>query len=192
MAAMELRPVPRRGTRRLGRVWLLGAALVLGVVALLQILPAALGLQRYVVTTDAMGDTLPRGSLVVARTVVTGDLRVGDIITFPSPEDGQLVTRRVTGVFNDRVITGGDTSGPDPWSLSRDSATRDRMLFHVPLVGYPFIGELGQWVWLVAAVPIAAVLLAVLGDFEHRRRQADELADSSAADAQVVYQGVGQ
>lgn len=172
---MELTPVPRR-TSRLGRVPLAAAAVFVGVVVFMQMVPLALGLQRYVVTGDAMGDSVPRGALVLTRDVPGSDLRPGDVITFvpPGATTEDRVTRRVISVRDGRIHTGGDRTGADPWTLSGDTGPRARMLFHVPYVGYPFLGELGRWFWLLAAVPLAAVLLALLGDRDRKRALAKE------------------
>lgn len=167
---MELTPVPRR-TSRLGRVPLVAAGAIVVAVILMQVLPLALGLQRFVVTSDAMGDSVRRGSLILTRDVPGSQLRPGDIITFvpPGAAGSERVTRRVVNVLGNRIHTGGDRTGTDPWTLSADTEPRARMMVQVPYVGYPFVGELGRWIWLLAAVPLAAVLLALLADREHER-----------------------
>lgn len=171
---MEISPVPHRPPL-VGRLWLLVAVAVLAPVILLEMVPVALGLQRYVVTTDAMGDAVPKGSLVLTRDAASNDLRVGDVITFrpPPPGDGdRLVTRRVERISFSRIRTAGDESGTDPWTLDVDGEARARMVAHIPYVGYPFIGQTDRRAWLLlGSIPLAAVLLALATDLARRRQR---------------------
>lgn len=173
---MELTPVPTRPSL-MGRLWLLVAVALLAPLVLLVALPAAMGLQRYVVTSDALGDSVPRGSLTFAERVSGSQLSVGDVITFRAPEaaDATYVTRRVVSANSAGIRTSGDGTGVDPWTLSA-KGERSRVVAHIPYVGYPFIGGVrpATWVMLVS-LPMAAVLLAVaadLGRARQRRRHA--------------------
>ena len=177
---MELTPVPTRPSL-MGRLWLVVAVAVLAPLVLLVVLPAVLGFQRFVVTSDAVGDTVPRGSLTFAEKVSVTDLEAGDVITFRAPGssiDGQLVTRRVVSASSDGIRTRGDGTGPDPWLLPAQGE-RARVVAHVPYVGYPFIGAVRPATWIMlAAVPTVAVLLAVIADIDRarqRRRRAQAL-----------------
>jgi hypothetical protein len=162
-------------TRRslLGRLWLFVAIAVLAPLALLVLLPAALGLQRFVVTSDDLDVSVPRGSLTFAEQVPGVDLAVGDVITFrpPSAHAGApLVTHRVVSVTPQEIRT-GDRTGPDPWTLST-RGERSRVVAHVPYVGYPFLSDVRPTMWvLLASVPMVAVLMALLADLGRARER---------------------
>jgi signal peptidase I len=180
---VELTPVPSRPPLG-GRLWLLVAAAVLTPLILFALLPTALDLHRYVVTTDAMGGALPRGSLTFAQEVPRSDLHVGDVITFRPPVGAStegLVTRRVAEVSGSAIRTRADTDPAlDPWTLPVDGTTA-RVVAHVPYVGYPFIGAVDRWTWLmVAVVPLTAVGLAVAGDVQRGRRRRRTAGRASA------------
>jgi signal peptidase I len=170
---LELAPVPSRPPF-MGRLWLVVALAVLAPTFLLVALPAMLGLQRYVVSTDAMGDSLPRGSLIFAEKVSGTDLRTGDVITFRPPLAGPgtgYVTRRVASIGAAGIITTADGARVDPWQLPV-GGERARVVARVPYVGYPFVGGLRPSLWgTLASVPMLAVLLAVLADLQRSRRR---------------------
>ena len=98
--------------------------LVLAPVVLLVLLPAVLGLQRYVVTDRSMDGVPGRGSVVLAREVPAADLEVGDVITFRlrrtassdervhPPDRGHRGRRR----HHAQADTTGST---DPWARRR-------------------------------------------------------------------------
>src|SRR4051812_50224060 len=54
-------------------------------VALVVLVPALLGYQRYVITSGSMTGTYDRGSIVYDRVVPTRSLDVGDVITYAPP-----------------------------------------------------------------------------------------------------------
>ena len=120
---------------------------------LLVLLPAVLGLDRYVMTDDSMDGSLGRGSVALARDVPPSDLRVGDVVTFLPPgatQDDQRVTHRIVAIESGVATTqGDDASRPDPWSLPLTDATYARVWVSVPWIGYPFVID-GGWVLLAA------------------------------------------
>lgn len=169
---MEIAPAPPRhpmSTR--ARV-----LLVLGIfapVTLLALLPTMFGLQRYVVTSDSASAGIERGSVVFERRVPVSDLRVGDVITYPSPTSGAgdgLVTHRIAVVEGSHLQTrrGDVGEGLDPWLVPIDQATMPRVVLAVPYVGYPFIAPIGQSVWLVVLLVPGALLAYLL--LQERRR----------------------
>jgi signal peptidase len=170
---MELAPVPIRPTL-MGRLWLVVAAAVLVPMVVLVALPAVLGLQRYVVSSDAMGDSVPRGSITFAERVPALDLQPGDVITFRPPNQAAgspFVTRRVVSATAAGIRTSGDGTGADPWVLSA-RGDRSRVVFQVPYVGYPFLGGVRPALWVALAfVPLLAVLLAVVIDLDRARQR---------------------
>lgn len=149
---MELAPVPRR------RPWSWGAraaltALVVAPVLLLVLVPAAFGLERYVMTTDA-GDAAPRGSVVLARVVPLSDLEDGDVVTAPSASTG-LVSGTVSEAGGAEVaVAVGGSEGQVPLT---GRTTVARLVLAVPLVGYPFLG--GSYTPALALVALLAGLV---------------------------------
>jgi signal peptidase I len=146
---------------------LLTAAAVL--LALVVLVPALLGFQRYVITSGSMTGTYDRGSLVFDRVVPTASLQAGDVITFRPPGHAGLVTHRiktVTTVRGKRVITtkGDANRAPDAWgSISLADTNQARVAFHVPYVGYG-IAALGErWVrMLLIGLPALLIALSTL------------------------------
>ncbi len=161
---MEIAPVPHRATRGEWRRLAIGL-LVLAPVVLLVLLPAVLGLQRYVVTDRSMDGSLARGSVVLAREVPAADLQVGDVITFRPPQasSDERVTRRIVAIENGVATTQGDTSGTsDRWAVPLTSPSYPRVWLGLPYVGYPFVMD-GGWVVLAAAALAAFVLALATG-----------------------------
>lgn len=127
-------------------------------VALMVLLPAALGLQRYVIVGGSMTGTIDKGSVVYAKTVPIAQLKVGDIVTFVPPGLAEPVTHRIVAIATaqDRTLvfqTKGDfnTAG-DPWQSAFLQDSVARYSFHVPYVGY-----------LLGLLAIRAVRMVVIG-----------------------------
>ena len=158
---LEIAPVPHRATRGEWRRLALGM-LVLAPVVLLVLLPAVLGLDRFVVTDRSMDGSLSRGSVVLAREVPAADLEVGDVITF-RPQGGssdELLTRKIVAIRDGVAITRTDTgSTDDSLVVPPTSQTYARVWVGVPWIGYPFLMN-GGWV-LLAAAALAALVLAL-------------------------------
>ncbi len=105
---MELAPVPRRPRLATRGRTLLAVAVFLPI-TLFALVPAALGLQRYVVADD-VGRGIHRGSLVIERRVPSSDLRVDDVITFRPATDRPLITRRILSIELPMTTTSRPTS----------------------------------------------------------------------------------
>lgn len=161
---MEIAPVPHRATRG-ERRWLALGLLVMAPVVLLVLLPAVLGLDRYVVTDSSMDGSLGRGSVVLAREVPPTDLRVGDVISFrpPGQSSDHRVTRRIVSIHDGGVTTRGDAIGhTDPWTLPLTERPYARIWVSVPWIGYPFtLG--GGWLLLLLGAAAAVGLAGVAG-----------------------------
>lgn len=171
---MEIAPVPRRPPlSATGRVLVLLAILL--PVTLLTLVPVMLGMDRYVVTSDAMGGTMGRGAVVYVHRVPVSDLEVGDVITFTPPGEpaDRRVTRRVVRLDGTQVRTQGDARAvPDPWTLPLDGPTQARVVLSVPLLGYPFAGPGGRTAWLLAGTGVLAGCALVGVRSGGRRRRA--------------------
>src|SRR5918994_5872947 len=125
--------------RRLARACsalVLAAGLLFG---LLLVLPAALGWQRYVITSGSMTGSYDRGSVVFDEVVPVSELRVGDVITYtPPPGAGPSgkITHRIESIGSDQLgqplfRTKGDANeAADPWTFTLDEPTQARVAFH--------------------------------------------------------------
>ena len=157
---MEIEPVPHRSTRGDWRKLAL-AVLVLAPVVLLLLLPATLGLDRSIVTDRSMDGSTGRGSIVLARDVPVGDLRVGDVITIPTPGPGtqERRYRRIVALHEDVATVVADSDGARRETVRLTDGSYSRVAVGVPWIGYPFLVQ-GGWAVLVA-VALGALFLAL-------------------------------
>ncbi len=182
-------------TRKMARAAGTLALAALVALAALMLVPAALGYERYVITSDSMSGTYDRGSLVIERAVPTAELRVGDVITYvPPPGSGPAgrVTHRIASI---KAAPGGERSfrtkgdanaSKDPWRFALAAPTQARAVFGVPYVGYAF-AALGfrHLRMLVIGLPAALIAFALLARLwreageEVRRREADAAPEAS-------------
>jgi signal peptidase I len=137
--------------------------------ALIVLVPALLGFQRYVITSGSMTGTYDRGSLVFDRVVPTASLHAGDVITFRPPGHADLVTHRIhtlTTVKGKQVMTtkGDHNSAPDAWgSITVSNARQARVAFHVPYVGYGIAALSERWLrMLIIGLPALLIALSTL------------------------------
>ena len=139
------------------------------VLALAFLLPAAFGLQRYVITGGSMEGTYDLGSVVFEESVPVADLQVGDVITYvPPAESGidNLVTHRIVSIDGTSFRTQGDANPDvDPWTFELTAASQNRVTASMPYVGYLFIalGDRSTRM-LVIGVPAAIIALASLAE----------------------------
>jgi signal peptidase I len=162
-------PAPGLGRRALR--WA-GAGLTVLCVALAVVLlvPAALGYQRYVIVSGSMTGAYDRGSIVFDEEVPVADLKVGDTITYEPPPgtfSDDLVTHRIAWIGTDEqggrtFRTKGDANpSADPWTFSLDRPDQAKVAFSVPYVGYLLAG-LSIPAVRTLAIGIPAVLVAFL------------------------------
>jgi signal peptidase I len=165
-AALSTPLAPAGRLRRVAGGLLTGAALVLAAAVLV---PALLGMQRYVITSGSMTGTYDRGSLLYAKVVPTSTLRVGDVITYTPPSGSGptgLVTHRIHAITADprgmRVFrTKGDANAaPDPWTFTLPNATQARASYGLPLVGFG-LAALGDRRVRMALIGVPALIIAL-------------------------------
>lgn len=144
-----------------------GAAL-----AAITLLPAALGLQQYVIVGGSMSGTIDRGSVVFDKEVPVEALQTGDVITYTPPARSgstDFVTHRIVSIHTargERVFrTKGDANAaPDPWTFTLDQARQAKVIAHVPYLGYPLAALQIRWVrMLVIGVPALLIALLAVG-----------------------------
>lgn len=66
-----------RSRKALGRLTTALVVLVFVVVLVIMIIPAVMGLQRYVITGGSMSGTIPKGAVIYSHLVPTSDLKAG-------------------------------------------------------------------------------------------------------------------
>jgi signal peptidase len=189
----------RRRVSRTRRIAVNALCLVVMLVALGFILPAAFGFSRYVITGDSMAGAYDRGSLVFEQTVPVSELEVGDTITYvPPAESGidTLVTHRIVGIDGDEFRTQGDANAQaDPWTFELTSATQPRVVASVPYVGYAFIALTDRTTrLLVIGVPAGIIALMSVTELfgADRRRHVRPRAATVAAGAGAPRGDPGQ
>jgi signal peptidase len=169
---------PMHRVRRAGGALLAGGAIVLAAIVLV---PALLGLQRYVITSGSMTGTFDRGSLVYDEVVPTATLKVGDVITYDPPQGAPgLVTHRIAAIDvrrdGTRVFrTKGDANPTaDPWTFTLAAPTQARAAFHLPYVGFALAALSDRRLRMVViGIPALLVALSVLAGLW---REAGEVA----------------
>jgi signal peptidase I len=174
---------------------------MMGCVAIM-VVPAALGFHRYVILTGSMTGTYNRGSIVFDRLTPTAGLKVGDPITY-SPPPGftsqTRVTHRIwaihTGANGLRVFrTKGDANAhPDVWKCTLNQPMQDKVVFHIPEVGYLFLMlSIKEFRLVLVGIPSLIIALIMLrgvwregGEAARRQKVADagwrELSESQDA-----------
>lgn len=165
-----------RMTRTIGGTLATAATVIaLGIVALM-LVPALLGLDRYVITGGSMSGTFERGALVYEREVPVADLEVGDVITYLPPRESgiaELVTHRIASITahasapGGRVFrTRGDANADvDPWTFTLAAGTQPRVVGWVPAVGWALIALSMPGVRMLAiGLPAALIALLFLRD----------------------------
>jgi signal peptidase len=185
--------------RKVGRLALnlIFVAVMLSVTIMLG--PAVLGFKRYVILTGSMTGTYDRGSIVYDRPVPVSDLKVGDPITYAPPPgftSQKLVTHRIwsisRGTYGQRVFkTKGDANqAPDVWKFTLNQSTQDRVVFHIPDLGYVFILlSLRDFRMALIGVPALIVVVVMLrglwreGGEEQRRQNLAKLGWHEQADS---------
>ena len=170
-----------------------GAALAVAVVAaLICLVPALWGWQRYAIVSGSMTGSYDRGTLVLAEVVPVSDLRVGDVITYTPPAGAgpqHLVTHRIHSLERDGSAppvfrTKGDANRvADPWTFTLGQETQARARAGVPYAGF-VLSALGRRDVRMAVIGLPALLIAAftLGRLwrqlgaEARRRAAEATA----------------
>jgi signal peptidase I len=161
---------PRRLARRVGRLGINLVFVAMMACVGIMLIPAALGFHRYVILTGSMTGTYDRGSIVFDRPTPTSGLKVGDPITY-SPPPGFTTQTRVThriwsihqGPNGLRVFkTKGDANAhPDIWKFTLNQPMQDKVVFHIPEVGYLFL-MLSIRDFRLVLVGIPALIIALI------------------------------
>ncbi len=153
------------------------------------VLPALLGLQRYVVTGGSMSGTIPKGAVIYSRVTPVDQLQAGDIITFHPPGHGEAVTHRIIAIESGpdgarAYRTKGDANTvADPWNpITLNGPEQARYVFQIPLYGF-VLAALGvrEARLLLIGLPAVVIAVSLLGSLW--RRAGEEVALQSQDDA---------
>ncbi|WP_233197709.1 signal peptidase I [Cryobacterium sp. Y57] len=175
--------------------------LVIGLGAVLVVVPKVTGSIPLTVLTGSMEPGFPPGTLIIVRPVAVEDLALGDVITYQM-ETGKpgVVTHRVIAInmtAGERTfVTKGDNNGAADASAVLEGQIQGRLWYSVPLIGYVNNAVNGaNRVWLI---PVAASLLfayagsmifaGVVASVRKRRRTGQSggtTLDSAAGDSGV-------
>jgi signal peptidase len=145
---------------------LLVAGLLFGA---LMVVPALLGIQRYVIVSGSMTGTYDRGSVVFDQVVPVASLKVGDVITYRPPAGAgpdHLITHRIAAITADksgvRVFrTKGDANQvADPWTFTLQRSEQARVVAGVPYVGH-VISALSERRVRMIVIGVPAFLIAL-------------------------------
>jgi signal peptidase len=151
--------------RRVGRFSSGAALAVAALAALLVLVPALIGWQRYAVVSGSMSGTFDQGSLVLDEVVPVSELKVGDVITYQPPAGDHLITHRISWIGRDDAgrplyRTKGDANPvADPWTFRLDQPTQARVRLGVPYAGYA-LSALGRRDVRMAVIALPALLIA--------------------------------
>lgn len=192
---IDITPQPRK--RRVGRTLFNLACTLVSLVAVAFVLPAAFGLERYVIAGGSMTGSISKGSVVLEEVVPVSDLRVGDVVTYvPPPGSGvdSLVTHRIADIDGATFRTKGDANATaDPWTFDLTAGTQPRVVHHVPLVGYPLLAlQDRETRMLVIGGPAVLVALSslvrLLGGLRRRTPRADSTRASAPASSDALVE----
>jgi signal peptidase len=158
------------------------------------IVPAAFGVQRYVITGSSMGESLPLGSVAFEEVVPVNDLRVGDVITYRPPADSgvdHMVTHRIVSIQGDVFRTQGDANADaDPWTFQLASTSQARVSWSVPYVGYVFIALQDRATRMVLiGLPAGVIAMISLVQLSRALRQRPAPHKHAAVGKQTVAAG---
>lgn len=177
-----------KATRTVAVSMAAAVCLALGAVTLV---PAALGLDHYVIVSGSMTGTYDRGSVVFDEQVPVAALRRGDVITYDPP--GMTAAEHGTGLLTHRIFsidrshgrevlrTKGDANrAPDPWTFTLAQPRQAKVVGHVPFVGYALAALQIRWVRMLAiGIPALLIAISVLAGMVAEARQERRLEEAA-------------
>jgi signal peptidase len=131
--------------------------------------PSLLGYRTLTVLSGSMTPTLDVGGIVVDEAIQPTEARVGDIVTFPNPDQpDDLITHRLKRVTvrdgKAYMVTQGDANNTaERWNVPVGEEI-GRVAYHVPMLGYVRTWLSGRAGRLGAVAAMVLVLGLVLID----------------------------
>jgi hypothetical protein len=152
----------------------------LGLVAVLALaVPLAAGVRAHPTDAGSTGHTLRPGSGVITVPIEPREVAVGDLVSFPAPGDGRVVTERVVGVEVIGAIAAVETrrdgaAGTEHWQVAAEGRI-GRVVGQVPLLGHVLgaITSTAGGVLLLGAPALGLAALAVTPRSATDRRGAE-------------------
>jgi len=147
------------------RIWSGAALAVAALAAMVVLVPAAIGWERYAIVSGSMSGTYDKGALVLAEVVDVAELEVGDVITYRPPAGDHLITHRIVSIEQDAAgtrsfRTKGDANPiADPWTFTLDQPTQARARIGIPYAGHVLSG-LGNRDVRMIVIALPALLIA--------------------------------
>ena len=160
--------------------------LVLGLGALVIVIPALTGGTALTVLTQSMEPRLPPGTLIVIRPTAIDDIKIGDVVTYqiksgqPAVVSHRVVSRSVDTTGRTTFTTKGDNNDlPDAGPVQK-AQIRGTLWYSIPWLGYVnnLVGGQGRSL-LVPLIAAALFIYAgymftgsVVGSWKKKRRAA--------------------
>ena len=164
---------------------------VVAAVAVLVVVPKALGGTTLTVLTGSMEPTLAPGDVVAVRTVTDAatEVQVGDVVTFqPVSGDPTLVTHRVVAINQPNVpdgeatfITKGDANDVADENPVQYVQIRGAVWYSVPYIGW--INNVVNGDMRSVAIPIIAGLLFIYAGYQFVSGRIERSRERKAAKA---------
>jgi signal peptidase len=139
--------------------------------------PVLFGLQSAIVVSGSMEPTISLGSVVVARALPADEIRTGDVITYYSVNQPEvLVTHRVVGVEGSgptlRLRTKGDANAAEDVGGVNVTRPVSRLLYSVPMAGYvlTYLSDGGVRILLLGAGLLLFWMRSALGTPRERAK----------------------
>lgn len=161
------------------------------------IVSASLGLSPLIFRSDSMSPAIDVGDVAISRSVPATDVAPGDVVSVTRP-DGTRITHRVVSidsrVGNSTTMTlRGDANSvedSDPYVVS----TVNKVLFHIPNLGYVLSSFANPFAWAVATLfTLGLLCLAFRPDKLIRRTSQGRHAGPSSVRSRstaIVAQGL--
>jgi signal peptidase I len=161
-------PTPVRHVGRLLTRVLVWAGIGLGLgLAMAVFGPTVAGYHSFTVLSGSMVPALQVGDLVVDEPLAPVDIRPGDVITFPDPEQrGRLITHRAQGIRvrggTVEVTTRGDANNSvEQWSIAATGRV-GRVVYRLPWLGYVLVSARSR-PGRIGLLVLPALALGLLG-----------------------------
>lgn len=157
-----------------------GAVIVIGVTGT----HIFLGYSGFTVLSGSMTPTFRTGDVIVAEKIAPLNARIGDIVSFRSPDDPKrLITHRVIAMRAKQgevsFVTRGDANtGVERWTIP-DDGVLGHVKYKIPKIGY-IANRAGSRVGRILFLVVPALLLGILELRRIWRRPEKDDADVAA------------
>ena len=125
-----------------------------------------LGYDGFTVLSGSMTPTFRTGDVIVAEKIAPLDVRIGDIVSFRSPDDPKrLLTHRVIAMRATQgevaFVTRGDANtGVERWTIPNDGVL-GHVKYKIPKIGY-VANRAGSRIGRILFLVVPALLLGIL------------------------------